>query len=218
VRVAIYARVSTKPQELDLQIQELTAYISARGWALAFPAFQEKISSAAEHRQKFEEMMKAARQRQFDTLLVWRYDRFARSVLELHSALEEFRTLGIEFVSLKDGVDTSTLTGKLLFTLLAGIAEFNRNLTRENVSAGLAAAKEKLKTGPYTRLRDGKVITVTAIGRPRVPVDAAKVAELRAQGHSWRQISQELGIGTGTARRAVVEPAKKLPDSALVTV
>ena len=217
MRTAIYARVSTKPQELNLQTEELTAYIHARGWELALPPFEEKISSAADHRQKFEEMMIAARQRRFDVLLVWRYDRFARSVIELLTALEEFRNLGVDFISLKDGVDTSSPTGKLMFTVLAGIAEFNRNLIRQNVSAGLAAAKEKLKSGPYTRIRDGKLITVTAIGRPRVAVDSARVAELRLQGYTWQQISHGLGIGQGTARRAFNLAAKSLSKGEVLT-
>jgi DNA invertase Pin-like site-specific DNA recombinase len=118
--------------------------------------------------------------------LVSRYDRFARSLRQLVNALEEFRALGIDFVSLHEGVDTSTPNGRLVFGIFASIAEFERELIRGRVISGLAAAQAR----------------GVRLGRPRRTVDAAEVARLRASGVSWREISQQLGVGVGTVCRA----------------
>jgi DNA invertase Pin-like site-specific DNA recombinase len=127
-----------------------------------------------------------------DAVVVYCYDRFARSLRQLVNALEEFRSLGIDFISLHEGVDTSTPNGRLVFGIFASIAEFERELIRDRVRSGLAAAKSKGKR----------------LGRPRVSVDAARIARLRAHGHSWATISEQLGIKPGTARRAVQHLAK----------
>ena len=119
-------------------------------------------------------------------MLVYRYDRFARSLRQLVNALEEFRSLGIDFISLHEGVDTSTPNGRLVFGIFASIAEFERELIRGRVISGLAAAQAR----------------GVRLGRPRTNVDAAQIASLRASGASWREISDELGIGVGTACRA----------------
>ena len=119
-------------------------------------------------------------------MIVWKFDRFARSVSHLLRALETFESLGIEFVSLSEQVDTSTPTGKMVFTVLGAVAELERSLISERVRAGLRNAKAKGKK----------------LGRPRVAVDAARVARLRAQGASWREISRELGLGKGSVQRA----------------
>ncbi len=120
-------------------------------------------------------------------MVVYRYDRFARSLRQLVNALEEFRALGIEFVSLHEGADTSTPNGRLVFGIFATIAEFERELIRSRVRSGLASAKAKGKK----------------LGRPRAAVDATQMATLRAAGASWKVISRELGIGVGTACRAL---------------
>jgi DNA invertase Pin-like site-specific DNA recombinase len=124
---------------------------------------------------------------------VWRFDRFARSVSHLLRALETFRALGIEFVSLSEQVDTSTPTGKLVFTVLGAVAELERSLIAERVRAGLRNARAKGKR----------------LGRPRVAVDAAKIADLRRSGASWRTICGSLGVSKGTARRAYLGFPKK---------
>jgi len=118
---------------------------------------------------------------------VYRYDRFARSLRQLVNALEEFRSLGIDFISLHEGVDTSTPNGRLVFGIFASIAEFERELIRDRVRSGMAAAKAK-----------GKII-----GRPKTAVDAPRIALLRHQGRSWAEITRETGISKGTAQRAV---------------
>jgi DNA invertase Pin-like site-specific DNA recombinase len=124
--------------------------------------------------------------RQADSVVVYRYDRFARSLRQLVNALCEFDALRIQFVSLHEGVDTSTPNGRLVFGVFASIAEFERELIRERVRSGLAVARAQGKR----------------IGRPRVAVDAARVAELRAQGRSWSKIADEMGLGLGTVHRA----------------
>jgi DNA invertase Pin-like site-specific DNA recombinase len=124
--------------------------------------------------------------RTVDAVVVWKFDRFPRSVSHLLRALETFKALGIDFVSLSEQVDTSTPTGKLVFTVLGAVAELERSLIAERVRAGIRNAKAKGKR----------------IGRPRVVVDGSRIAGLRALGHSWSTICRETGIGKGTAQRA----------------
>jgi DNA invertase Pin-like site-specific DNA recombinase len=126
--------------------------------------------------------MADCRRRHIDAVIVYRYDRFARSLRQLVNALEEFRSLGIEFISLHEGVDTSTPNGRLVFGIFASIAEFERELIRDRVRSGIAAARSKGKR----------------LGRPRVKVDAARIASLRASGLSWPKIAAELGVSVGT--------------------
>ncbi len=128
-----------------------------------------------------------AHRRRFDAVIVWKFDRFARSVSHLLRALETFQALGVEFVSLTEGVDTSTPTGKMVFTVLGAVAELERSLIAERVKAGLRNARAKGKR----------------LGRPREITDAARLATLRAQGRSWREMCAETGVTKGTAQRAV---------------
>jgi DNA invertase Pin-like site-specific DNA recombinase len=128
-----------------------------------------------------------AHSRRFDAVVVWRFDRFARSVSHLLRALETFRALGIEFVSLCEQVDTSTPTGKMVFTVLGAVAELERSLIAERVKAGLRNARAK----------------GTRLGRPKTAVDGARVATLRHTGASWAKICRELGLSKGTAQRAL---------------
>jgi DNA invertase Pin-like site-specific DNA recombinase len=138
--------------------------------------------------------MADAHRRRFDAVAVWKFDRFARSVSHLLRALETFKALGIDFVSLSEQVDTSTPTGKMVFTVLGAVAELERSLIAERVRAGIRNARAKGKR----------------LGRPRVAVDGARIAALRAQGHSWGAIRRETGIfAKGTAQRAFYS----LPES-----
>jgi DNA invertase Pin-like site-specific DNA recombinase len=130
-----------------------------------------------------------------DAVLVYRYDRFARSLRQLVNALEEFRALGIDFISLHEGVDTSTPNGRLVFGIFASIAEFERELIRGRVISGLAAA----------------VARGVRLGRPKRTVDAAEIARLRASGASWREVAERMGIGVGTAVRAL-QQALQIPQ------
>jgi len=147
---------------------------------------------AKESRPALNRLLADAKRRKFDAVLVYRYDRFARSLRHLVNALAEFNALGIHFVSLHEGVDTSTPNGRLVFGIFASIAEFERELIRGRVRSGLAAARARGKR----------------LGRPVVSVDTARITSLRASGASWRAIGTEMGMCHETLRRAF-ESAKQ---------
>ena len=188
-RVALYARVSTlnHGQDPEVQLRELRAYCERRGLEIAEEYIDNGISGSRERRPALDRLMAACRKRLVDGVVVYRYDRFARSLRQLVNALEEFRALGIDFISIHEGVDTSTPNGRLIFGIFASIAEFERELISDRVRSGLATAKAK---GRW-------------IGRPRVVVNTLRIASLRSQGRSWAAITRETGISKGTAQRAM---------------
>src|SRR6267143_1998978 len=202
-KAAIYARVSTSNgQNPEMQLEEVRAYCKRRGWEIANEYTDAGVSGSKEHRPALDRLLIACRKRLVDAVVVYRYDRFARSLRQLVNALEEFRALGIDFVSLHEGVDTSTPNGRLVFGIFASIAEFERELIRGRVRSGLAAGRARGKT----------------LGRPRVAVDAARIARLRTQGLSWPQIARELGVSVGTAYQAAQELSKKVSRTAPVSI
>src|SRR5258707_1342590 len=142
MRTAIYARVSTNNgQDPEMQLRELREYCQRRRWEITREYVDIGISGGKEKRPKLDELVRDALRRHFDVVVVWRFDRFARSVSHLLRALENFRSLGIEFVSLSEQVDTSTPTGKMIFTVLGAVAELERSLIAERVRAGLRNAR-----------------------------------------------------------------------------
>jgi DNA invertase Pin-like site-specific DNA recombinase len=160
----------------------LKEYCHRRGW-LVFDCYVDNgVSGKKDSRPQLNRMMQDAHERQFDVVVVWRFDRFARSVSHLLRALETFNSLGVQFVSLSEQVDTSTPTGKMVFTVLGAVAELERNLTVERVRAGLRHARAKGK----------------CLGRPKKSVDAAQIKSMRAAGDSWRVIARKLGVSVGT--------------------
>ncbi|MGA3104540.1 MAG: recombinase family protein [Terriglobales bacterium] len=198
MKVALYGRVSTQSnQHPEMQMNELREFVARRGWKVGGEYIDEGISGARERRPQLDRLWADCRKRKVDAVLVYRYDRFARSLRQLVNALEEFRALGIDFVSLHEGVDTSTPNGRLVFGIFASIAEFERDLIRSRVRSGLAAARARGMT----------------LGRPRRTVDAVQIARLRASGASWREVAEQLGIGVGTACRALQEHSKNPPKS-----
>ncbi len=187
-RVALYSRVSTTAgQDPQMQLRELCEYADRRGWRIVGEYVDRGVSGAKDSRPELNRMMTDAHRRRFEIVAVWKFDRFARSVSHLLRALETFRALSIEFVSLSEQVDTSTPTGKMVFTVLGAVAELERSLIAERIRAGLRNARAKGKR----------------LGRPRVAVEAARIAILRAQGRSWREIVSETRISKGTAQRAL---------------
>ncbi len=189
MKAAIYARVSTtNGQDPTVQTRELKEYCQRRGWTMVGEYVDAGISGAKEKRPELDKLMADAHRRRFDAIVVWKFDRFARSVSHLLRALETFKALGIEFVSLSEQVDTSTPTGRMIFTVLGAVAELERSLIAERVRAGLRNARAKGKR----------------LGRPRKAVDRSRIARLRRTGASWAAIGQELGVGEGTVRRAAV--------------
>src|SRR6202142_420606 len=186
-RVAIYGRVSTTThgQDVSMQTRDLEQFAQARGWRLVDSYLDLGFSGSKDKRPQLDRLMADAHKRRFDVVIVWKFDRFARSVSHLLRALENFNALGIAFVSLSEQMDTTTPTGKMIFTVLVAVAELERGLIVERVRAGLRNARAKGKT----------------LGRPRKIVDAARIAALRAQGRSWAKIAEELGVGEGTVCR-----------------
>ena len=180
-KAAIYARVSTtgNGQSPEMQLRELREYIDRRDWKIAGEYVDTGISGAKEKRPELDLLMADAHRRRFDAVVVWKFDRFARSVSHLLRALETFKALGIEFVSLSEQVDTSTPTGKMVFTVLGAVAELERSLIAERVRAGLRNARAKGKR----------------LARPRKAVDSARIASLRRSGASWEKIGRKLGVG-----------------------
>jgi DNA invertase Pin-like site-specific DNA recombinase len=201
-RAAIYARVSTQNgQNPEMQLKELREYCARRGWEIVREYVDKGISGAKEHRPALDALLVDCQKRSVDAVIVYRYDRFARSLRQLVNALEEFRALGIDFVSLHEGVDTSTPNGRLIFGIFASIAEIERELIRDRVRSGIALAKSQ-----------GKVL-----GRPRITVDGLRIGALRASGQSWAEICEQLKVSKGTAQRAVAGLPKNLPIVAPAT-
>ena len=179
MKVALYARVSTTNhgQDPELQLRDFRDYCKARKWT-AYDKYVDTASGVKESRPELDRMMKDARRRKFDVVLVWKFDRFARSVGHLLRALEEFKSLGIEFVSLTEGIDTSTPMGKMVFTVLGAVAELERSLIVERINAGLRNAKAKGVT----------------LGRPRWTVETAVILARIEAGESQRDIAKSLGV------------------------
>ena len=188
MRAAIYARVSTSNNGQDprMQTREVREYCDRRGWQVVGEYVDAGVSGAKDSRPELNRLIADAHRRRFDAIIVWKFDRFARSVSHLLRALETFNALGIAFVSLSEQIDTTTPTGRMIFTVLGAVAELERSLIAERVRAGLRNARAKGKQ----------------LGRPRVSVDAVQVARLRAAGQSWRVVAQSLGVSVGTAHAA----------------
>src|SRR5580704_2802463 len=198
MKIAVYARVSTNNgQDPEMQLRELRDYCQRRNWEATREYVDVGISGAKEKRPELDRLIADAHRRHFDAVVVWRFDRFARSVSHLLRALETFRSLGIEFVSLSEQVDTSTPTGKMIFTVLGAVAELERSLIVERVRAGLRNAVAKGKR----------------LGRPRKIPNPGEIKRLRAQGASWRFIGKELGIAPATALHAAKKSVWKSPVS-----
>ena len=186
-RVVPYARVSTHDQSVDMQLVELKRFAEARGWKVVGEFADKGISGAKTSRPEFDRMMKLLRRRDADVLLCWKYDRVGRSTSHLLSILEELRALNVGFCSMTEGVDTTTPAGKMVFTFLAGIAEFERGLTRERVLARIQNARAR----------------GVRFGRPRVGFDIAAAVAFRRQGMSVREAAKSVGVSPATLFRVL---------------
>jgi DNA invertase Pin-like site-specific DNA recombinase len=164
-RTAIYMRVSTANQNTDLQKKGLDTYAKRAGLNIVAEYSDVAVSGRKEGRPHLNQLMKAARNREYDCVLVWKFDRFARSVSHLLRSLEEFNHLGIRFISVQDQVDTNSPMGKAMFTIIGAMAELESSLISERVKAGMAAAKVKGKK----------------IGRPKTPPYLVKKIEELAE-------------------------------------
>ncbi len=185
MRVALYARVSTQDQQtLPLQVTALREYAQRRGWTLV--RVVEEVASGAMARPKRDELVKAATRRQIDVVLVWRLDRWGRSLPDLINTLQELSALDVGFVSITEALDLTTPAGRAMAAMLAVFAEFEREILRERVRAGIAQARASGKP----------------LGRPQtVGKRAPAVQALYAQGISKAEIARRLGIGRTSVRR-----------------
>jgi DNA invertase Pin-like site-specific DNA recombinase len=188
-RVGLYARVSTHDQQtLPLQIRTMREYATKRGWSIV--AQIKEVGSGASQRELRTTLIAAARRREVDVVLVWRLDRWGRSVADLVSTLQELQHLGVGFVSLTEALDLTTPAGRAMAGLLAVFAEFEREILRERVRAGLAHARQQGKQ----------------LGRPPSVVhNAATVWKLCRQGISKSEIARRLQIGRTSVRRLLAE-------------
>jgi DNA invertase Pin-like site-specific DNA recombinase len=197
-RAALYARVSTVDQTPETQLDALNAFAAARGWQATEYA-DHGVSGAKERRPALDALLAVVRARKVDVVACTKLDRLARSVRHLVTMAQEFEALGVELVVLDQAIDTTTPAGRLLFHVLAAIAEFERQLIRERVVAGIRRAKAK---GRH-------------LGRPRLHhVDPARARALLAQGRSLRAVARLLGTHATTVRRALNGRYKSLPPSA----
>jgi DNA invertase Pin-like site-specific DNA recombinase len=191
-RAAIYARVSTLTgQSPQMQLDVLREYAARRELEVVAEFVDHGVSGARDHRPELDRLMTGARQRAFEMVLVYRFDRFARGVRHLVSALDEFQALGVEFVSYSESLDTSTPMGRAMFSIIAALAELERNIVVERSVEGQRRARAR---GVH-------------VGRPRRAVDVARVLRLRAEGKSLRAISTATSTSRTVVTRVVREHA-----------
>jgi len=193
-RIALYARVSTvgKQQDPEMQLREMREYASRRGWIIVQEYVDRGVSGTKEKRPQLDAMMLATKQRRVDAVLVWKLDRFARSLKHLVNALAEFDALGVSFISLRDNLDLTTPSGRLMFQIIGAMAEFERSLIVERVKAGL-----------HNPDRPGFSSKGNRLGRPRVIVPQAKIERLKLEGLSLRAIAKQIGVSKTTVVRAL---------------
>lgn len=188
VFAAVYSRISTvgHGQDSSMQTRELIEYCERRGWEIFQSYVDEGVSGKKDSRPQLNRLMADAHARRFDVVVVWRFDRFSRSVSHLCRTLETFRALRIDFVSMMEQIDTTTPAGTFVFHVLAAVAQSERETTVERVRAGLRNARAKGKR----------------LGRPTKPVDVDRINSLRASGHSWRSIASQMKLSVGTVYAA----------------
>ncbi len=190
MRVGIYARVSTHDQQtLPMQLKQMKEYIRNRKWKLATEV--QEVGSGAKTRPRREELLKMARRREIDAVLVWKLDRFGRSLADLITTLNELRDIGVTFISLTESLDFSTPSGRAMAGMLSTFAEFERDIIRERVKAGIANARE-----------NGKIH-----GRPKTAaLKADEIKRLKSEGLNNSQIARKLKISRGSVISLLNKP------------
>ncbi len=189
MKVALYARVSTESQDPEVQLSALRSHADNRGWEVVEEFVDRGFSGVKEKRPALDRLMRAAWDGSFQVVLVWRFDRFARSVKHLISALESFHSLKIHFISLQEQFDTSTPIGQAMFTIIGAMAQLERDIIRERVKAGLSRARER----------------GVCLGRPKAEAYPEQVLSLKAQGLSLQEMAKRLHCSRSTIRRRLKE-------------
>lgn len=184
-KVALYTRVSTEEQKTDLQLMDLKEYIQKRGYTV-YNTYEDIISGTTKERKALDQLMADAKHRKFDIVLVWKFDRFARSLKMLVDSLALFQELGIDFISYKENIDTTTSMGRLIFHINSAYAEFEREIIRDRVVAGIKAKREK--TGTW-----GRKVLASELQQ--------KIKDLIALQQSIRAVAKTLDISTRTVRK-----------------
>lgn len=203
MRVALYARVSTRKdtQDVETQLSELRLWARGRKWKVVGEYPDRGISGSKERRPELDRLMRDAKAKQFDAVAVWKFDRFARSTKHLIAALEDFNSWGIHFISTSQSIDTSTPYGKLVFVVIGAVAELERELIRERVNLGITRAR-----------REGK-----QLGRPPKRIDREYILKQLTAGVSKSQLSREFGVSRATVMRIGRQVSKKLNYEQLKT-
>ncbi len=199
-RVAIYARVSTRDQSTEIQLVEIQAYLKVRGWE-HFTVYEDKATGTNTNRPMLKLLQEDARAGKLDLVVCWKLDRFARSLPDLIRMLQELSELGIEFISIKDQLDLTTSVGKLMLHIIGAFANFEADLIKERVCAGIANAKAKGQR----------------LGRPRL-IDPAKVSDLHGQGWSLGKIARHLGVSKAGVHKSLSEMKVTKPFNKAETV
>lgn len=192
MKIALYSRVSTDGQDPEVQLQALRAHAAQRGWTIHDEFVDHGYSGAKDRRPALDRLMKAAWAGTFQAVLVWRFDRFARSVKHLLTALEHFRSLNINFISLQEQFDTSSPIGQAMFTIIGAMAQLERDIIRARVKAGL------------DRVRARGI----RLGRPVAPAQPVDVADLKRQGLSIPEIATRLRCSRSTVKRRLHQAAQ----------
>lgn len=200
---AIYARVSTETQSCDLQLRELREYAARRGWKVAGEFVDEGVSGTKASRPALDRLMNQARLRRFDAVLVWKLDRWGRSVIDSIKSIQELVSLGIRFIAVTQNIDTdeSNPMSRFLLHVMSAFAEMERELIRDRTIAGVRAARANGKT----------------LGRPRRVFRRDEALRLRNEGLSWRAIAKRLDLPVSTVVDAcqcseIVPPEAPVPS------
>lgn len=192
-KVALYARVSTRDQTPENQLLDLRRFCESRGFEVYKEYVDSGVSGVKESRPALNALLDDARKKKFDAVLVWRFDRFARSVKHLVTALNEFKNLGIDFLSFQENIDTSSPMGEFIFTVFGALAQMEREIIVERVKSGLRRA-----------VSNGK-----RLGRPKVEFSIPEAAKLRGEGKSMQEIGDFFGVSKSTISRMLMPP--KIP-------
>lgn len=190
-RIGVYLRVSSQEQSVDMQRHELQAYVQARGW-VNVTYYEEKVSGSTTNRLMLQRLLEDANRRRIDIVLTWKLDRLARSLRDLVNLIDSFGNVAVSLISLKENIDLSSSTGRLLVHMIGAFAQFERDLIIQRVRSGLDAAKKK----------------GIKLGRPRV-IEASRVLELRKQNWSLGQIARELKVSKSGVHKTLVESGFK---------
>jgi len=193
MRTALYARISTsdKGQDPEMQLRELREHCQRRGWEIVGEYVDVGVSGSKDSRPQLNRLIADAHRRKLDAILVWKLDRFGRSLKHLVNALAEFESLGVAFISLKESLDLTTPAGRLMFGIISAMAEFERDLIRERVKAGIANRRAK-------GLR---------VGRKPIAIDSARLLGLRSEGQTIREIANTLGCSPSLVHKTLSIPA-----------